>query len=101
MILAAIPVIVTPLYAFYRVKKFKKGLVIIIALIFVDYFLLTPGTSIYDAIISETVESEKSITIASNFATVLILEILLPLYFARKWTIEYNEKIKPETTNST
>lgn len=91
--MAAIPVIVTPLYAFYKVKKFKKGLVIIIILIFVDYFLLTPDTSIYDAIISGTSESEKTITLISNYATVLLLEILLPLYFARKWTIEYNEKI--------
>lgn len=93
MILAAIPIIVTPLYAFYRIKKFKKGVLVI---------LLVFAIEIVDASITEAMNEseffmleswEKPVDLAYQYTAGLIVAILLPMYFARKWTIEYNEKI--------
>lgn len=93
MILTAIPLIVTPLYAFYRIKKFKKGVLVI---------LLTLVAIVIDSMITATLnESEffmlenwqRPVDLSYQYIISLIIEILLPMYFVRKWTIEYNEKI--------
>ena len=44
MIISAIPVIFTPLYGFYRIKKFKKGVLVILANVAIDFvFLMISG----------------------------------------------------------
>lgn len=92
MILAAIPIVVTQLYAAYRVKRFKRGVLVILLVIAIDttfiYF-------IYDVNWEEELTSEgmRLLQLTYNFALTLMVNILLPLYFVRKWTIEYNEKI--------
>lgn len=97
MILATIPIIVTPLYAFYRIKKFKKGVLVI---------LLTFTATIIDSMITSTLNEsdlfmlenwQKPVDLSYQYAAALIIWILLPMYFTRKWTIEYNEKVVVDT----
>ncbi len=135
MILAAIPIIVTPLYAFYRVKKFRKGILVILAILAFNIVLLIPGDNwlypvIQYSLVVEVLteykttqeflreeemlvqsflktdwfESAEVFTVYYNpikitYVVVTLLEyILIPLYFARKWTIEYNERIGTTVT---
>jgi len=81
MILACIPIIATPLYASYRVKKLKKGILLLIAIIAIIMVFY---------IISYYLDKEDYL---SNWVIPLLIEILMPVYFVRKWTIEYNEKL--------
>ncbi len=100
MILCAIPLIVTPLYAFYKIKMFKKG-VLVILLVFA--IVIIDGVFALIFIESEflMLESwEQSVDLSYHYAVALIVEILLPMYFARKWTIEYNEKLDSKSENS-
>ena len=94
MILSAIPLIVTPLYAFYRIKKFKKG-VLVMVLTFIAIGI--------DAGITEAINEneffklenwQRPVDLSYQYIIGLIVSILLPMYFVRKWTIEYNEKIE-------
>ena len=96
MILSAIPIIITPLYAFYRVKKFKRGVLVILANMTIDIVILTANGDI-----NWNLESEGfgPIAFTSGYVSSFIVDILFPLYFARKWTIEYNQKM--EATPST
>lgn len=89
MILAAIPIFIAPLYAFYRIKKLKKGILIMLAIVLIDIVVLT-GTGDIDW---TTKSNSASNTSTTGFVTSFIIDILLQLYFARKWTLEYNEKI--------
>jgi hypothetical protein len=43
---------------------------------------------------------EQSVDLSYHYAVALIVVILLPMYFARKWTIEYNEKLDSNPENS-
>ena len=92
MILAAIPIIVTPLYAYYRVKKFKKGVLVIL----LTFAISITSWTIFDAMNENDffmLENwERPVDLSYQYATGLIVDILLPMYFARRWTIEYNEK---------
>ena len=88
MILAAIPILVTPLYAFYRIKKFKKGVLVMIVEIAIALSILTiMGDLKWDS------EETGPFEITQGFVGSTIVDILFPLYFVRKWTLEYNEKI--------
>jgi len=94
MILAAIPIFATPLIAFYRVKKLKKGVLVmllIIAIVALDSFL-------HDVISkSEFFEMEsfqREAIVIYSYVFSLIITILFPMYFARKWTLEYNENLE-------
>jgi len=40
------------------------------------------------------------VDLSYHYAVALIVVILLPMYFARKWTIEYNEKLDSNPENS-
>lgn len=98
IILGAIPAVIPQLYAFYKIKKLRKGVLI---------WLVTTGIIILENIMdmiahwiivrhmvpntdpsSQMVEAMVGIIVAS----------LLPMYFVRKWTIEYNEKIVSQTS---
>ena len=74
MILAIIPSFVTQLIAFYRIKKFTKGLIVELILFLVD------------ALIQTIVQWPFGVIFA------LPLTVGVPVYFVRKWTLEYNRK---------
>jgi hypothetical protein len=72
MILAIIPSFVTQLIAFYRIRKFTKGLIIELILFLVD------------ALIQTIIPWPFGVIFA------LPLTVGVPVYFVRKWTLEYN-----------
>lgn len=91
MILSAIPIIVTPLYAFYRIKKLKKGIMVMIvtlAIISLDYIV---HRFVAESEFLNLESFDQQIIKLAWYVTALIIAILFPMYFVRKWTIEYNE----------
>lgn len=72
MILTIIPSFVTQLIAFYRIKKFTKGLIIELIIFLADVLIQT--------------------IISWPFGVVFALPFTIgvPVYFVRKWTLEYN-----------
>ncbi|MDE1812931.1 MAG: hypothetical protein KGI19_11305 [Thaumarchaeota archaeon] len=100
VILGAIPAIIPQLYAFYRIKKLRRGIIILImtaGLIVLDYAI---DLSIHmldtkDMTSNELAQASTEVPNFSMSETIvfIMVETLLPMYFARKWTLEYNEKI--------
>ncbi|MDE1842941.1 MAG: hypothetical protein KGH95_04755 [Thaumarchaeota archaeon] len=72
MILAVIPTFVTQLIAFYRVKKLAYGIIIEIIIFFVDLVI------------------QMSISWPFGMIIALPVSVLIPLYYVRKWTLEFN-----------
>ena len=72
MVLAIIPSFITQLIAFYRIRKLTKGLIIELGL-----FLL-------DMLIQMIIPWPFGVIFA------LPLTVGIPVYFIRKWTLEYN-----------
>lgn len=95
MILGATPAIIPQLYAFYRIKKFRKGILVL---------LITAGLIAFDAAIDYELDSSlNKNSIFHGFTTGeeiagIIIGMLFPTYFVRKWTLEYNEKIDSSYT---
>ncbi len=73
LILAVIPTFVTQLIAFYRIRKLIYGIIIEVALFFVDLII------------------QMSISWPFGMIIVLPISILVPLYYIRKWTLEFNK----------
>ena len=92
MILAVIPLFVGPLYASYRVKKLKKGILVVLALFVIEFgIFILYGDWKWNEFVDGGLKQHTEITV--GFVIALLVEILLQLYFVRKWTLEYNEKI--------
>ncbi|TSA16399.1 MAG: hypothetical protein D4R72_06900 [Nitrosopumilales archaeon] len=72
MILAIIPSFITQLIAFYRIRKLTKGLVM--------ELIIFLGDVLVQAIIPWPF----------GVIFVLPLTVGVPVYFVRKWTLEYN-----------
>jgi uncharacterized membrane protein YvlD (DUF360 family) len=72
MILAIMPSFVTQLIAFYRIRKFTKGLIVELIIFLVDAFVQTIIPWPFGMIFA------------------LPLTVGVPVYFVRKWTLEYN-----------
>jgi len=72
LILAIIPSFVTQLIAFYRIRKFTKGLIMELILFLID------------ALVQTIIPWPFGVIFA------LPLTIGVPVYFVRKWTLEYN-----------
>ncbi|HEV2191995.1 MAG TPA: hypothetical protein VGR54_00040 [Nitrosopumilaceae archaeon] len=72
MILAIIPSFITQLIAFYRIRKFTKGLVIELIIFLVD------------ALVQTIIPWPFGVIFA------LPLTVGVPVYFVRKWTLKYN-----------
>ena len=72
MILAIIPSFITQLIAFYRIRKFTKGLFIELIIFLVDVLIQTIIPWPFGMIFA------------------LPLTVGVPVYFVRKWTLEYN-----------
>ena len=97
MILGAIPAFIPQLYAFYRIKKFKKGLLVqllVVGLILLEYGFDEGINYGMDQILNpnHTPSNDQSYRWVED-AMGIVFESLFPLYFVRKWTLEYNEKI--------
>lgn len=73
LILAVIPTIVTQLIAFYRIRKLIYGIIIEVIIFFVDLVI------------------QMSISWPFGMIFVLPISILIPLYYVRKWTLEFNK----------
>lgn len=74
MILAIVPSFVTQLIAFYRIRKLTNGLVIELIIFLSDIFIQTIIPWPFGVIFA------------------LPLTIGVPVYFVRKWTLEFNLK---------
>jgi len=72
MILAVIPTFVTQLIAFYRIKKLAYGIIIEFIIFFVDLVI------------------QMSISWPFGMIIALPVSVLVPLYYVRKWTLEFN-----------
>ncbi len=73
LILAVIPVFVTQLFAFYRIQKLVYGIIIEVIIYFVDWLI------------------QSSISWPFGMIIFLPISILIPVYFVRKWTLEFNK----------
>ena len=73
LILAVIPTFVTQLIAFYRIQKLIYGIIIEVIIFFVDLVI------------------QVSISWPFGMIIVLPISILVPLYYVRKWTLEFNK----------
>jgi hypothetical protein len=73
MILAVIPTFVTQLIAFYRIKKLVYGIIIEVVILFVDLVI------------------QMSISWPFGMMIALPISVLIPLYYVRKWTLEFNQ----------
>jgi hypothetical protein len=72
MILAIIPSFVTQLIAFYRIRKFTKGLIVELIIFLADAFV------------------QMIIPWPFGVIFALPLTVGVPVYCVRKWTLEYN-----------
>ena len=73
MILAVIPTFITQLLAFYRIRKLVYGIIIEVIIFFVDLVI------------------QMSISWPFGMIIVLPISVLIPLYYVRKWTLEFNK----------
>ena len=76
MILAIIPSFITQLIAFYRIRKFSKGLIVELIIFLSDAFV------------------QMIIPWPFGMVFALPLTVGVPVYFVRKWTLEYNRMPK-------
>ena len=73
IILAIIPSFITQLIAFYRIRKFTKGITIELIILIVD------------VLIQMIIQWPFGMIVAWPFT------VGIPVYFVRKWTNEYND----------
>ena len=73
MILAVIPTFVTQLFAFYRIRNLVYGIIIEVIIFFADLVI------------------QMSISWPFGMIIVLPISILIPLYYIRKWTVDFNK----------
>ena len=73
LILALIPSFVTQIIAFYRIRKLLNGIILEVIIFFVDVII--------------------QISISWPFGMIFALPITIgiPVYYIRKWTIEFNK----------
>ena len=74
LILAVIPSFISQIIAFYRIKKLVHGIVIEIVIFFIDL--------VVSSIISWPVGTMIALPIT----------VVIPVYYVRKWTLEFNTK---------
>ncbi|CUR52543.1 membrane protein of unknown function [Nitrosotalea devaniterrae] len=72
LILAVVPTFVTQLIAFYRIQKLVYGIIIEVIIFFVDLVI------------------QMSISWPFGMIIALPISVLVPLYYVRKWTLEFN-----------
>lgn len=84
-IIAAIPIVIPVFIVFYRINKVLKGGLLLMgvyaSLVLVPLFLIIFGTS----------TTFLGFPPLIYFGIMFLPTIILPAYFARKWSLEYNE----------
>ena len=73
LILAVMPTFVTQLFAFYRIRKLTYGIIIELIIFFADLVI------------------QMSISWPFGMMIVLPISVVIPVYFVRKWTLEFNK----------
>ena len=73
LIRAVLPTFVTQLFAFYRIRKLTYGIIIEVTIFFVDLII------------------QMSISWPFGMMIVLPISVLIPVYYVRKWTLEFNQ----------
>ena len=73
LILAVMPTFVTQLFAFYRIRKLIYGIIIELIIFFVDLVI------------------HMNISWPFGMMIVLPISVVIPVYFVRKWTLEFNK----------
>ena len=73
LLLAVIPTFVTQLFAFYRIKKLTYGIITEVTIFLVDVLI------------------QMSISWPFGMMIVLPISVLIPVYYVRKWTLEFNK----------
>jgi hypothetical protein len=74
IILALIPSFITQIIAFYRIRKLLNGIIVEVMIFFIDLVI--------------------QMTISWPFGMIVALPITIgiPVYYVRKWTIEFNSR---------
>jgi type III secretory pathway component EscR len=72
MILVVIPTVITQLFAFYRIRKLVYGIIIEVIISSIDLIIL-------------------SFWWPFGMMITLPISVLIPLYYIRKWTLEFNK----------
>ncbi len=72
LILAVLPTFVTQLFAFYRIRKLAKGILIEVIILSVDFVI------------------QMSISWPFGLMIILPISVVIPVYFVRKWTLQFN-----------
>jgi hypothetical protein len=67
-----IPIPITQLFAFYRIRKLTYGMILEVIISFVDFLIL-------------------SFSWPFGMMITLPISVLIPVYYIRKWTLEFNE----------
>jgi len=73
LILAVLPIFVTQLFAFYRIRKLSNGILIEVIILFVDFVI------------------QASVAWPFGVMIVLPISVIIPVYFVRKWTLKFNK----------
>lgn len=73
LILAVLPIFVTQLFAFYRIRKLSNGILIEVIILFVDIVI------------------QASVAWPFGVMIVLPISVIIPVYFVRKWTLKFNK----------
>lgn len=76
MILAVIPSFVSQIIAFYRIKKLGYGIMIEVVIFFIDIFI------------------QVVVSWPAGMIFAMPITVGIPVYYVRKWTLEYNRKPK-------
>lgn len=108
MILGAIPFLLPQLYAFGKIKRGKKGAILLgliygvppvisIIISVINWFNMNLVGAHFSADFMGIFNSIMGFFITMTYPPLsfvaLIFYVLIPVYFVRKWTIEYNSKI--------
>ena len=72
LMLAVIPTFVTQLFAFYRIRKLTYGIMIELIIFFADLMI------------------RMNISWPFGMMIILPISVVIPVYFVRKWTLEFN-----------
>ena len=73
LMLAVIPTFVTQLFAFYRIRKLTYGIMIELIIFFADLMI------------------RMNISWPFGMMIILPISVVIPVYFVRRWTLEFNK----------
>lgn len=111
-ILTSIPIVITQIYAFHKIKKTKQGIAIfgilhgfpiswITFFTFYNRFTLHADQG-FMADVNATLDSllmfYGGFVYPPLMGFAILIYIIIPVYFVRRWTRQYNSKLSAEST---